>query len=827
MKIAIDMQGAQTDFSRHRGVGRYTFGIVEALLRKNTQHDILLFFNGYFTDSILYMRKHFEKLIPSENLKVWYHFYETSAFADNDNIMKRIGELHREAFISSFDPDIIFSTNLQEGFFEPATTSVKQFENHACYCSTLHDVIPLTQPDKYLNNQNTNKWYMEKLDYIKQSDLILTVSEYSRQLISELTGIDVDKIFVVHNAVDHSKFFQVNVSSAAKQNLYNKYGISKQFLMYTGGADIHKNLYSLYKAISMLPSDILNDLQLVLVSKELKNQMDAEMQIFNKLNIQDKVIFTGFVSDEELRELFSVCLAFVFPSIQEGFGLPPLEAMACGAPVICSNTSSLPEVVGNERAYFDPHDVQSISNKIIDIYSDSQLRDDLKAHSLKRAAQFTWEESAEKLLEIFDKNAHVNTQKHDFNMDRLLQKIADKVAVDKVSDNDMLKIAHSIAETFQSNQRTRLYLDVSAMILSNDHTGIQRVVYNICYELSKKDLNYDVTLVYSEPNKNRFYAVSDFFDKEKRVINYEDPVIFYGGDILLFLDLHPSLAISSVEYIKWLRAKGVKVTHVVYDLLPHTAPNCFWKELCTEFENWLDAITQSDGAICISKDVADKLQEYCILKQRTEFKIDWFHLGANIIQNKAADISKISDAVKETFNNSDFIFLMVGSIEPRKGHAQTLNAFNELWNKGYNYKLVIVGKQRWGTEKLAKEIQNHPELNKNLFWFNNTDDETLTFMYQHSSCLIAASEGEGFGLPLIEAAQYNIPLIIRNIPVFVEVAGNNAYFFNDSLAPSVISEAVIEWASLYERKLIPKSGNIKWMTWSESADMLYERLIKL
>jgi len=137
----------------------------------------------------------------------------------------------------------------------------------------------------------------------------------------------------------------------------------------------------------------------------------------------------------------------------------------------------------------------------------------------------------------------------------------------------------------------------------------------------------------------------------------------------------------------------------------------------------------------------------------------------------------------------------------------------------------MVGKQGWMTENLADKIRNHPELGKRLFWLEGISDEYLNMIYSASNCVIAASYGEGFGLPLIEAAQHNIPIIARDIPVFREVAGKHAFYFNATTA-NELAQAIQEWINLYKQEKHPKSQNMPWMTWKESANQLLNILLE-
>jgi glycosyltransferase involved in cell wall biosynthesis len=168
-------------------------------------------------------------------------------------------------------------------------------------------------------------------------------------------------------------------------------------------------------------------------------------------------------------------------------------------------------------------------------------------------------------------------------------------------------------------------------------------------------------------------------------------------------------------------------------------------------------------------------------------------------------------------------FLMVGTMEPRKGHQQTLAAFETLWAQGVRANLVIVGKQGWRVEDLVQRLRNHPELGTQLHWLESVSDEYLEVIYSVSSCLIAASEGEGFGLPLIEAAQHHLPIIARDLLVFREIAGAHAFYFN-GLKPGDLAEALIQWLKLYEVKSHVQSSGMNWLTWAQSTKMLLARL---
>lgn len=175
---------------------------------------------------------------------------------------------------------------------------------------------------------------------------------------------------------------------------------------------------------------------------------------------------------------------------------------------------------------------------------------------------------------------------------------------------------------------------------------------------------------------------------------------------------------------------------------------------------------------------------------------------------------------------------MVGTIEPRKGYAQALAAFEQLWADDVEANLIIVGNEGWKglpdnmrrtIPDIIDSIRSHPELNKRLFWLEGISDKYLEKIYSSSHCLITASEGEGFGLPLIEAAQHKLPIIVRNIPVFHEVAGEHAFYF-DGKEPAALAGAIQDWLALNKSNQHPGSDSMRWLTWRQSVSQLLNAL---
>ena len=421
-------------------------------------------------------------------------------------------------------------------------------------------------------------------------------------------------------------------------------------------------------------------------------------------------------------------------------------------------------------------------------------------------------------------NNRVPKKVSNFDLDKLIGIVSTSAVANVESNRLITDLAQHLAISFPaSKEKKSIFIDVNAIVQNDAKTGIQRVVRSIYSELSKSNdcnfsfvpVRYLVGVGYV-PVKHLMNGWS--FDGGSEDLNY--PIDFQSGDIFLGLDLDGGRPEQAWNEIRKLREFGVKVFHIVYDLLPlqfkqHFPKNVDW------YGKWLDLVLLQDGAICISKAVADDLIGWINKANRemNDFKVSWFHLGADICST--APSSGQTPETNNILSNCEKrpTFLMVGTVEPRKGHRQVLKAFELLWSRGTDANLVIVGKEGWNVADLAKQLRSHPERGKRLFWPDQASDEFLEQIYAASTCLIAASEGEGFGLPLIEAAQHKLPIIARDIPVFREVAGDHASYFSGKDAEN-ITTAVELWLSNWQNGLHVKSDHLPWLTWAQSAEQL-------
>ena len=1234
MRIVIDMQGAQSSGSWNRGIGRYTMSLALALVRNRGKHEVLLVLNGAFSASVERIRTSFEGLLPQNNILVW-HAVPAMAYSDpQSNWRRQSGELVREAFIDSLNPDFVVISSLFEGLGDDAVTSLKRFSCQHLTAVILYDLIPFIHRQPYLENPVVEKWYLEKIEHSRHADLWLGISESSCREGVEYLNLPSERCINISTDADE-QFKVIDVTTEAKRSLQDKYGLTQNFVMYTGGIDHRKNIEGLIRAYAKISPRVRESHQLAIVCSVQDDSRKRLLQLASEQGLnKGEMILTGFVPEDELIQLYNLCAAFIFPSWHEGFGLPALEAMRCGAPVIAAHTSSLPEVVGLAEALFDPHSDEAITSAIERVLTDGSFRERLRAHGVEQANKFSWNETAQRTISAMERvlaepaSAHLLSQEappsrpklayvsplppersgisdysaellpalaqyyeievvvtqdlvtdtwvvancpirsvewfianshqydrviyhfgnsafqqhmfgllaaipgvvvvHDFylshvlhhmeavgyapgcfteqlyhshgyealidrahamddsifvwkypcsrdvlqnsvgvifhsensirlsekyyggelancsviplvrapvaevdsvsvrkalgfsekdfvvcsfgmlgptklnhrllkawfdsslaksgnchlvfvgenplgeyglslnsqikkwggssvritgwvdqrdfhnyltaanlgvqlrtlsrgetsaavldcmnyglativnangsmadlddesvwklpdefddqalihaletlwsdhekrnqigarargiiqanhNPDRCaseykkvvegayknnqqnlrkLSELIGSIATENVPESQVKVLAKSMAMTFPPLRIGRtLLVDISELVQLDARTGIQRVVRSVLQNwLFHPPVGWRVEPVYATAAEPYRYA-RQFTTAFLGIPNMglvDEPVDFAPLDVFFGLDLSPQVQTAKAGFFQQLRDQGVVVKFLVYDLLCIHRPELFLPQVAEGLSQWLQVVGESDGAVCISQSVEKDLRDWMERKQwkrLRSFQLEASTLGADI-HGSAPTSGLPSDAenLLATLHQRPS-FLMVGTLEPRKAHAQVLGAFEQLWDGGSDRNLVIVGKQGWLVDKLLDRLRNHPELGKRLFWLEGISDEYLEKIYAASSCLIAASHGEGFGLPLIEAAQNKLPIIARDIPVFREVAAEHAYYF-DGLAPTDLAIAIEHWLALYAEGQHPRSDGMPWITWEQSAQQLLQLIL--
>jgi len=267
---------------------------------------------------------------------------------------------------------------------------------------TIHDVFHLAFFDMLTLRQKAYARLMFNTSS-RLADKIITDSEFSKAEIIRYTGIDAGKLRVVPCGID-KKTFKLIEGKDRLQEIKRSYNLPDKFILFVGNLKPHKNLTTLLKAFDIMTYESGVDCGLVLVGKKegfISGDSEITAMIEKSRNLSERVTLTGYIEDKDLPVIYNLASVFVLPSLYEGFGLPPLEAMACGCPAVVSDIPSIREVCGDAAYYVDPYDAGLMAQRIYRVFSDETLRQSLQRKGSERSKLFGWEDSAGKLINIF------------------------------------------------------------------------------------------------------------------------------------------------------------------------------------------------------------------------------------------------------------------------------------------------------------------------------------------------------------------------------------------------------------------------------------------
>ena len=419
------------------------------------------------------------------------------------------------------------------------------------------------------------------------------------------------------------------------------------------------------------------------------------------------------------------------------------------------------------------------------------------------------------------------------------------------------------------SKQKRILIDCTFVYTSGLNTGIQRVVrniasiaksmrtyegYDICLVVIEKDrifeidtipdntksslensvYNYFLNIYYSMRNllvnifpfkffkifilnkKNRFGLSYILLTPKRLYTHFFNPteesknVITTKNDIFILLDSTWDIDIK--DSLAVIKNNTTTIITVIYDLIPITHPQFCDSHLVYVFNKWFKNNAKvTNGYLAISETVKDDVMRY--LNENNQNKFDSFMLGANV--NKKSDtVPIISEKFKDIFQNNN-VYIIVSTIEARKNHLYLLKTFEKLWEKNIDVKLCIIGRIGWLVDELLAQIDTHKEKNKRLFMFNDTNDDTLLFAYEHAKALLFPSFTEGFGLPIVESLQKGLPVLASDTPIHREVGKDNIAYFDLSDTNDLVQQ-IIE----IEKNGIPEDlksmGEVTCFTWEES-----------
>lgn len=369
MKIGIDGRAAK--WYRGTGIGTYTYQLINNLNKIDKDNNYMLFMDETSSSNFSFGDNFSIKNITKNN---------SSSFWDEVNI-----------------PNILKDTDMQ--LYHVPQNGVGLPFNKNCSCAiTLHDVIPYKMPETV--GDNYLKIFNEQMPKIVAAcDGIITVSNYSKKDIIETFNIPENKVHVTHLAAED---IYRPMDKIYSKNLIDKYySIPSDYILYIGGFSPRKNILGLIEAFSQLLPKINKSLNLIIAGTRGKSYEIYKNKVI-ELHLEGKVIFPGFIPIEHLPYLYSASEVFVYPSFYEGFGLPPIEAMSCGVPVIASNTTSIPEILGNSAYLIDPYNSYEICMSMYDVITNKELRNSLIKKGFNLSSSLSWEKTAFNTLKIYN-----------------------------------------------------------------------------------------------------------------------------------------------------------------------------------------------------------------------------------------------------------------------------------------------------------------------------------------------------------------------------------------------------------------------------------------
>jgi len=351
MKIGVD---TQSTLGRKTGIGLYTSNLLRALRQVAPQHEYVELSSGL------------TKELRTDQRLEWQQF-----------------GLPRRARAAGVD--LLHVTGFDAPWWKPCPVVL-----------TVHDLIGLLFPANLppISRLYWSRWLPRT---IRWADRVIADSNHTKNDVSRLLGISPERIEVIHLGVDE-KFHPVE-DRKVLETVRDKYSLPKKFILCLGTLEPRKGLDTLIAALADLA--VNNPCELVIAGKRGWYTQPLFQQV-KALSLGQRVHFTGYVVEEDLGALYSLAHLFVYPSRYEGFGLPPLEAMACGLPVVCTDAASLPEVVGHAALLVPPDDPVALATAMRRLLGDGQLHTEMRSRGMERATRFTWEETARRTLHVYE-----------------------------------------------------------------------------------------------------------------------------------------------------------------------------------------------------------------------------------------------------------------------------------------------------------------------------------------------------------------------------------------------------------------------------------------
>jgi glycosyltransferase involved in cell wall biosynthesis len=531
-------------------------------------------------------------------------------------------------------------------------------------------------------------------------------------------------------------------------------------------------------------------------------------------NLKNRIRFTGFTSKEDYDDYLAISsLAIQLRNQSRGENSAAImDCFSAGVPVIANDHGTIQELPNNILWKIShPACPSTIINTIEHLYHHPEIG-------------LTIAENARKHLD----------KKHN---------LAQAGAAYFSMIEGSLTLLQSQTEAFKPKKpissepnRPQLLLDVTDTVKQDKRTGIQRVVrglLNGLLNIDSLETPFAICPIYLDAHgvyrHARQYTLNQF---GITCATFSDDLVSpQKGDVYLDLDFNTISAVEQESTFDHWRSQGIYVARIVYDLLPLENPAWFLPFMEELYTTWFKSILHhSDALLAISRTVAKQIKDHVNNEKiygsvSNTLKVGHFNLGNNLsasFPSKGIPAEALSLLAKLQKVPS---ILMVSTLEPRKAYQQSLDALDYLWSKDIQINLVIVGKVGWQSELLVKRISNHPQLGKQLFWLANISDEYLDLLYQNASALLMASYGEGFGLPIAEAAKHLLPVIARKLPVFEELGERNISYFEAQ--NGVELGQYLQFWIMQDSSHKPDIGRFNHIDWNTSASQILHLIEEL
>jgi glycosyltransferase involved in cell wall biosynthesis len=687
MRIVVDLLGCQSTGSRNRGIGRYSMALALAMAKQANPNDFWIALNGQFIDSIASIRKQFGTYLPSDHFFV-YDVPNSSGEINSQNLwLIRGSERIREYSLSNLKPDILHVSSLFEGLGDNAITSVGALDLDLSTSVTLYDLIPLIRAETYLQYPQVHSWYYHKIESLKKAELLLAISESSRQEALDFLDIPSEKVITVSTAVDD--YFQpITLSLERLQQLKASYTLKRPFIMYTGGIDSRKNIEGLIEAYSKLPSSLRKRYQLAIVCEIQENDEFRLKSLAKQLGLAlDDIVLTGFIPDKDLVALYNLCELFVFPSLHEGFGLPALEAMSCGAPTIGSNVSSIPEVIGRCDALFDPNNIESIAQALYKGLVDQEFRQSLREFAPKQASKFSWEVSARRALDAFE---HIYKKR----LAAQQVQVSFRACRPRLAFISPLPPQQSGIAGYSANLLPILakYYDVTVIVDSTD-TDNPWINKNLAVRSLKWFESHAAEFSRRLYQFGNSYLHSNMFtilEKYPGIVTLHD---FYIGGMLNMLAVSNRIPVFFAKVL--YQSHGYQALNTLFHDGVETAVDCF---PCNQ-----PVLERATGIIVHSEHAKQLANQW----YAGSVGHDWQVIPQ--LSPEVEPIDKVTARANLSLSNDDFLICSFGILGPTKFNFRLLEAWlASKLSKDKNCLLVFVGENHQGDygEQLISRIQN-------------------------------------------------------------------------------------------------------------------------